>query len=68
VLFSRCLIVEDTIIGARALVTEDVEVPGGSLVLGQPGKVIRSLTQEERTGILESAQRYVRQAAQYSRD
>jgi carbonic anhydrase/acetyltransferase-like protein (isoleucine patch superfamily) len=68
VLLSRCLIGEDTIIGARALVTEDVEVPGGNLVLGIPAKVVRSLTQEERAGILESARRYVRQAAEYSGD
>ncbi|HEY0071339.1 MAG TPA: gamma carbonic anhydrase family protein [Chloroflexia bacterium] len=68
VLLSRCRIGEDTIIGARALVTEDVEVPGGSLVLGMPGKVVRSLTEEERASILESARRYVRQAAKYSGD
>lgn len=68
VLLSRCVIGEDTIIGARALVTEEVEVPGGSLVLGMPGKVVRSLTDEERGGISESAQRYLRQAALYGQD
>jgi carbonic anhydrase/acetyltransferase-like protein (isoleucine patch superfamily) len=68
VLLSRCVIGEDTIIGARALVTEEVEVPGGSLVLGVPGKTIRSLTEEEREGIRESARRYVRQAALYTRE
>ena len=68
VLLSRCVIGEDTIIGARALVTEEVEVPGGSLVLGVPGKAVRSLTEEERDGISESARRYVRQAALYSQE
>lgn len=68
VLLSRCVIGEDTIIGARALVTEEVEVPGGSLVLGMPGKVVRDLTAEERGGIRESAQRYLRQAALYGQD
>jgi carbonic anhydrase/acetyltransferase-like protein (isoleucine patch superfamily) len=68
VLLSRCVIGEDTIIGARALVTEEVVIPGGSLVLGMPGKVKRSLTDEEREGILESARRYVRQAARYTAD
>ena len=68
VLLSRCVIGEDTIIGARALVTEEVEVPGGSLVLGVPGKTVRSLTEEERGSIRESAGRYVRQAALYSQE
>jgi carbonic anhydrase/acetyltransferase-like protein (isoleucine patch superfamily) len=68
VLLSRCRIGEESIIGARALVTEEVEIPGGSLVLGMPGKVVRGLTQEERAGIFESARRYVRQAAKYSGD
>ncbi|MDQ5825283.1 MAG: gamma carbonic anhydrase family protein [Chloroflexota bacterium] len=65
VLLSRCVIGEDTIIGARALVTEEVEIPSGSLVLGMPGRVARSLTDAERAGIIESARRYVRQAAKY---
>ncbi|MDQ3704673.1 MAG: gamma carbonic anhydrase family protein [Chloroflexota bacterium] len=68
VLLSRCVIGEDTIIGARALVTEEVEIPAGSLVLGMPGRVARSLTGTERAGILESALRYVRQAAKYKEE
>lgn len=68
VLLSRCIIGEETIIGARALVTEGVEIPGGSLVLGMPGKVVRRLVAAERDRIVESARRYVRQAAKYKRD
>ncbi len=68
VLLSRCVVGEETIIGARALVTEEVEIPAGSLVLGVPGKVVRSLTGEERERIVESARRYVRQAAKYQGD
>jgi carbonic anhydrase/acetyltransferase-like protein (isoleucine patch superfamily) len=68
VLLSRCVIGDDTIIGARALVTEEVQVPGGSLVLGMPGKVVRGLREEERDGIRESALRYVRQAALYGQE
>lgn len=66
VLLSRCTIGEETIVGARALITEEVEIPGGSLVLGMPGKVVRRLTEEERTRILDAAQRYVEQAAKYN--
>lgn len=68
VLLSRCRIGEDAIIGARALVTEEVEIPAGSLVLGMPGRVARSLTESERAGIIESARRYVLQAAKYAED
>jgi carbonic anhydrase/acetyltransferase-like protein (isoleucine patch superfamily) len=68
VLLSRCVIGEEAIVGARALVTEEVEIPGGSLVLGIPGKVVRGLTEEERTRIFESAQRYLEQAANYNHE
>ena len=68
VLLSRCRVGEDTIIGARALVTEEVVIPPGSLVLGMPGKVVRTLTQEEQSRIVDSAHRYVEQAAKYMRE
>jgi carbonic anhydrase/acetyltransferase-like protein (isoleucine patch superfamily) len=55
----RCLI------GANALITEGKEIPAGSLVMGQPGKVIRALTDAEMEGLAESAARYRRNAARY---
>ncbi len=64
-LLSRCRIGADTIIGARALVTEEIEIPGGNLVLGMPARVKRALTSTEREGILRSAQRYVEYASHY---
>jgi carbonic anhydrase/acetyltransferase-like protein (isoleucine patch superfamily) len=66
VLLSRCTVGSDTIIGARALVTEDTEVPAGVLALGMPAQVKRPLTGEERQGILRSAQHYVERAREYS--
>ena len=59
VLLSRCHIGEDTIVGARALVTEDVKIPAGSLAIGMPARVKRPLTDEERESILESARHYM---------
>ncbi len=56
VLLSRCEIGPDTIIGARALITEETKMPGGSLVLGMPAQVKRPLTEAERARILDSAQ------------
>lgn len=55
------------IIGANALVTEHQEIPDGSLVLGTPGKVVRTLDDEARRTLEDSAAGYVERAAQYLR-
>ena len=68
VLLSRCTIGSDTIIGARALVTEEVTIPKGVLAIGMPARVKRTLSEEEREGILASARRYMGYAAQYMRE
>ncbi len=56
---------EQCLIGARALVTQETQIPPGSLVLGAPGRVVRALTAEERAGIKKLAEKYVRAAAYY---
>ena len=48
-----------SIIGAGALVTKGTRIPPGSLVLGSPGKIARSLTAAEQKGIEELAAKYV---------
>ena len=48
-----------SIIGANALVTGGKKIPPGSLVLGAPAQVVRSLTFEEQTGIKVWAEKYV---------
>jgi carbonic anhydrase/acetyltransferase-like protein (isoleucine patch superfamily) len=65
VLLSRCRIGSNTILGARALVTEEVEIPGGHLAVGMPARVRRALTEEERERILESAHHYQEYARGY---
>ncbi|MCI0539195.1 MAG: gamma carbonic anhydrase family protein [Verrucomicrobiales bacterium] len=54
---------EQSIIGANALVTQYLEVPPGSLVLGAPGKIMRSLTSDERQSLKSWAEKYVANAA-----
>jgi carbonic anhydrase/acetyltransferase-like protein (isoleucine patch superfamily) len=54
-----------SMLGARALVSENKVIPGGSLVLGIPGKVIRELTAEELAGRDRSAKHYAELAAGY---
>ena len=47
------------LIGACALITEDKEIPDGSLVMGAPGKVIRTLDAAAQEKLRESARHYV---------
>jgi carbonic anhydrase/acetyltransferase-like protein (isoleucine patch superfamily) len=47
------------IIGANALVTQGAEIPEGSLVLGSPGRVVRTLTLEQRGSLKTWADKYV---------
>jgi len=50
---------EDCIVAAGTLLPEGMAVPARSLVMGSPGKVRRSLTDDEVAFILQSAQNYV---------
>jgi len=52
-----------SIIGAKALVTQGAKIPPGSLVLGAPAKVVRALTRKERSGLKVWAEKYVENAA-----
>jgi len=48
-----------SIIGAGALVTKGTKIPPGSLVLGSPAKVIRTLSLDEQKDLKHWAQKYV---------
>lgn len=54
----------NSIVGAGALVTQGKDFPEGSLILGSPAKVVRSLTPEEIEGIRRNAEVYVKLAAE----
>jgi len=56
------------LIGANALVTEGTEIPDGSMVLGSPGKVRRTLTAEQQSALAHNADHYVGNAERYLRD
>jgi len=59
VILDGAVIGKQSIIGAKALVTQGTKIPPGSLVLGAPAKVVRKLTPEERAGLKWWAQKYV---------
>ncbi|MFN4896504.1 MAG: gamma carbonic anhydrase family protein [Pseudomonadota bacterium] len=56
---------ENCIIGAHALVTKGSVIPPGSMVIGTPGKVLRSLSAEELANLLDSARNYAQLASEY---
>jgi carbonic anhydrase/acetyltransferase-like protein (isoleucine patch superfamily) len=56
---------DDCLVGAGALVTPGTKIPPGRLVLGNPARVVRALSDQERAALLESAANYVGYAAEY---
>jgi carbonic anhydrase/acetyltransferase-like protein (isoleucine patch superfamily) len=54
------------IIGAHALVTENMIVPDGSMVLGTPGKIVKTLPVEEvREKVLFGVEEYLKEKEMY---
>ena len=58
VILDGAVIGKQSIIGAKALVTQGMKIPPGSLVLGAPAKVARKLAKKERTRLKWWAQKY----------
>jgi carbonic anhydrase/acetyltransferase-like protein (isoleucine patch superfamily) len=63
IILDGAVIGRQSIIGAKALVTQGTKIPAGSLVLGAPAKVVRALTKQERAGVKYWAQKYVENSA-----
>jgi carbonic anhydrase/acetyltransferase-like protein (isoleucine patch superfamily) len=53
------------LIGAHALITEGKEIPDNSLVMGAPGKVVRTLDAAAAAGLTESAAHYVENSRRF---
>ncbi|MEZ4867074.1 MAG: gamma carbonic anhydrase family protein [Caldilineaceae bacterium] len=64
-LLNGAVIGADSIVGANSLVTEGKQFPPGSLILGSPARVVRSLTAEEIERLRLSADTYVQRAAAF---
>jgi carbonic anhydrase/acetyltransferase-like protein (isoleucine patch superfamily) len=54
------------IVAAHALVTEDMVVPDHSMVMGVPGKVVRTLTANEIERLKAGAAHYLHESMKYS--
>lgn len=57
---------DDCIIGAATLIPQNKEIPAGSVVYGNPFRIVRSVTEEEKEGIRANAQAYIRLSAAYA--
>ncbi|MBK1826717.1 gamma carbonic anhydrase family protein [Haloferula rosea] len=65
IVLDGAVIGERSIIGAGAVVTGGTEVPPGSLVLGTPAKVVRTLSLDEQQGVKHWAEKYVAQSRKF---
>ena len=65
IILSGAQIGKHCIIGAGALVLENMNIPPNSLVLGVPGRVIRPVTDEQIKRIYQTAQGYIERSQIY---
>ena len=68
ILMDNVVVGDDCIIGAGALLTQGTHVPPGSLVIGSPAKVVRSLKASELAFLPKSAANYVGDSAEYKKN
>lgn len=68
VVLGRAKIGKNCLIGANALITEGKVIPDNSLVMGQPGKVVRELEPGQIEALKASAVHYVQNWKRYARD
>ena len=65
VVLNNARIGEGCLIGANTLITENMEIPDGSMVLGSPGKIVRTLDATTREALIKSATDYALKAKHY---
>lgn len=65
IVMNGAVVGEGCIVGAGAVVTEKTSIPPNSVVLGVPGRVMRSTTSEEAEHIVANARGYIELARRY---
>ena len=66
VVLDRAKIADNCIIGAGAVVTGKIDAPAGSMILGNPARVVRALTPAEIEGIKGSMHEYLENMEKYT--
>ena len=67
IILDNARIEDNCIIGAGSLITQNKIIPEGSLVFGNPAKVIRNISEEEKEHIVLNAVSYVDEAKIYKK-
>ncbi len=67
IVLDGAVIGEGSVVGAMSLVTPGTRVPPGSVVMGQPGRVVRQATEADRDWIRRSTASYVGLSETYRR-
>jgi carbonic anhydrase/acetyltransferase-like protein (isoleucine patch superfamily) len=67
VILNRAVIGRNCLIGAGSLIPEGKAIPDGSLVMGTPGRIVKSLTSEEIERFHQAGESYVKKIELYSR-
>lgn len=68
IILDGAVIEDDVIIGAGALIAPGKTIPSNSLVVGSPGKVVRSIDAKTIEGLLNSANVYVTEASLHKKN
>ena len=68
IILNRAVIGRNCLIGAGALVTEGKEIPDGSVVMGEPGRIVRQVTVDEIAHFRHIAEHYVDNFKRYQRE
>ena len=56
---------KNCLVGAGSLVTEGKEFPDGSMIMGSPARVVKTLTPEQIAGLRRSAEHYIENAGRF---
>lgn len=66
IILNHAVIGENCIIGAGTLITQNTIIPDNSLVIGSPGKIVRTVNDSEIENIKQNAAHYVKEAEFYN--
>ena len=66
VILNHAVIGRNCLIGANSLITEGKMIPDNSLVIGSPGKVVRTLSEEEIAAMHANTTNYVEKTANFA--
>ena len=67
-ILNNAVIGKNCIIGANALIPEGKVIPDNSIVLGSPGKIVKSISMEQKEFLQKSANTYIKNFKRYKKE